>query len=84
MNFLIANVIEFVSGTMTTFSQRNGTKIKSDMIQSGDIYKLSTMDLYHLQSYLTSTVHLVQPYSANNDETRVQLLCCGLGGYVVL
>ena len=28
MNFLIADVILFVSGTMTTFSQGDGTKIK--------------------------------------------------------
>ena len=36
------------SGTMTTFSQGDGTKIKSNMTQSVYIYKLSTMDLYHL------------------------------------
>ena len=70
MNFLIADVIQFV---MTTFSQGDGTKIKSDMIQSGDIYKFSTMNLYHLESYFTSTVHLVQPHSANDDGRRVQL-----------
>ena len=73
MNFLIADVIQFVSGTMTTFSQGDGTKIKSNMIQSGDIYKLSTIDLYHLESYFTSVVHLVQPYSANDDGRRAQL-----------
>ena len=57
MNFLIADVIQFVSGTMTTFSQGDGTKIKSDMTQiSIDIYKLSTMDLYHL----------IQPHSVND------------------
>ena len=59
--FLIADVIQFVSGTMTTFSQGDGTKIKSNMIQSGDICKLSAMDL---ESYFTSTVtlfsHIVQ------------------------
>ena len=73
MNFLIANVIQFVSGTMTTFSQGDGTKIKSTMIQSGDISKLSAMVLYHLENYLTSTVHLVQPHSANDVGGRVQL-----------
>ena len=47
MNFLIADVIQFVSGTMTTFSQGDGTKIKSDMTQiSVDIYKLSTRALW--------------------------------------
>ena len=73
MNFLIADVIQFVFGTMTTFSQGDGTKIKSNMVQSGDIYKLSTMDLYHLESYFTSTVHLVHPHSANDDGRRVLL-----------
>ena len=73
MNFLIADVIQFVLGTMTTFSQGDGTKIKSNMIQSGDVYKFSTMNLYHLESYFTSTVHLVQPHSANDDGKRVQL-----------
>ena len=63
MNFLIAYVIQFVFGTMTTFSQGDGTKIKSNMIQSGDIYKSSTMNMYHLETYFTSTVHLVQPHS---------------------
>ena len=63
MNFLIADVIQFVFGTMTTFSQGDGTKIKSNMIQSGDIYKFSTMNLYHLETYFTSTVRLVQPHS---------------------
>ena len=29
MNFLIADVIQFVSGTMTTFSQGDAAKIKS-------------------------------------------------------
>ena len=48
MNFLIADVIQFVSGTMTTFSQGDGTKIKPNMTQSVDIYKLSAIDLYHL------------------------------------
>ena len=43
------------------------------MIQSGDIYKFSTMNLYHLESYFTSTVHLVQTHSANDDGRRVQL-----------
>ena len=57
MNFLIADVIQFVSGTMTTFSQGDGTKIKSDMTQiSVGIYKLSTMDLYHP----------IQPHSVND------------------
>ena len=70
MNFLIADVIQFVFGTMTTFSQGDGTKIKSNMIQSGDIYKFSTMNLYHQESYFTSTVHYVQPQS---DGKRVQL-----------
>ena len=73
MNFLIADVIQFVFGTETTFSPGDGTKIKSNLIQSGDIYKLSAMDLYHLESYFTSTVHLVQPHSANDDGRRVQL-----------
>ena len=62
-----------MSGTVTTLSQGDGTKIKSDMIQSGNIYKLSTMDLYHLGSYFISTVHLVQSHSANDDGRRVQL-----------
>ena len=73
MNFLIADVMQFVFGTMTTFSQGDGTKIKSNMIQSGDVYKFSTMNLYYLESYFTSTVHLVQPHSANDDGKRVQL-----------
>ena len=73
MNFLIADVIQFVFGTMTTFSQGDGTKIKSNMVQSGDIYKFSTMNLYHLESYFTSTVHYVQPHSENDDGRRVQL-----------
>ena len=73
VNFLIADMIQFVFGTMTTFSQGDGTKIKSDMIQGGDIYKFSTMNLYHLESYFASTVHLVQPHSANDDGRRVQL-----------
>ena len=72
-DFLIADVEQFVSGTMATFSQGDGTKIKSNITQSGDIYKLSTMDLYHLESYYTSTVHLVQPHSANVDGRSVQL-----------
>ena len=63
MNFFIAYVIQFVFGTMATFSQGDGTKIKSNMIQSGDIYKFSTMNMYHLETYFTSTVHLVQPHS---------------------
>ena len=71
--FLVADVVQFVSGTMTTLSQRDGTKIKSNMTQSGDIHKLSTMDLYHLESYITSTVQLVQPHSANDDGRSVQL-----------
>ena len=73
MNFLIADVIQFVFGTMTIFSQGDGTKIKFDMIQGGDIYKFSTVDLYHLESYFASTVHLVQPHSVNDDGRRVQL-----------
>ena len=73
MNFLIADVIQFVSGTMATFSQGDGTKIKSDMTQSGDIYKLSTKDMYYLESYFTSTVHLVQPHSTTDDGRRVPL-----------
>ena len=56
MNFLIADVIQFVSGTMRTFSQGDGTKIKSNMTESVDIYKLSAMDLYHL----------IQPHSVND------------------
>ena len=64
-DFLIADVIQFVFGTMTTFLQGDETKIKSNMIQIRDIYKLSTMDLYHLESYFTCTVHLVQPHSAS-------------------
>ena len=72
MNFLIADVIQLVFGTMTTFSQGDGTKIKSNMIQSGDVFKFSTMNLYHLESDFTSTVHLVQPHSANDDGKRVQ------------
>ena len=84
MNFLIADVIQFVYGTMTTFSQGDGVKIKSNMIQSGGIYKLSTMDLYHLESYFTSTVHLVQPHNASDDgRRRYSYMCSGLGGYVV-
>ena len=67
-------MIQFVFGIMTTFSQRDGTKIKSDMIQGGgDIYKFPTMNLYHLESYFASTVHLVQPHSANVDGRRAQL-----------
>ena len=73
MSFLIADVIQFVFGTMTTFSQGDGTKVKSNMIQSGDVYKFSTMNLHHLESYFTSTVHLVQPHSANDDGKRMQL-----------
>ena len=73
VNFLIADVIQFVFGTMTIFSQGDGTKIKFDMIQGGDIYKFSTVDLYHLESYFASTVHFVQPHSANDDGRRVQL-----------
>ena len=74
MIFLIADVvIQFVFGTMTIFSQGDGTKIKSDMIQGGDTYKFSTMNLYHLESYFASTVHLVQPHSAIDDGRRVQL-----------
>ena len=73
MNFLIADVIQFVFGTMTTFLQGDGTKIKSNMIQSADIYKFSTMNLYHLESYFTSTAHLVQAHSANRDGKGVQL-----------
>ena len=73
VNFLIADVIQFVFGTMTIFSQGDGTKIKSVMIQGRDIYKFSTMNLYHLESYFASTVHLVQPHSANDDGRRVQL-----------
>ena len=73
MNFLIADVVQFLSSTMITFSQGDGTKVKSNMTQSRNIYKLSTMDLYHLESYFTSTVHLVQPHSANDDGRRVQL-----------
>ena len=34
MNFLIAGVIQFVSGTMITLSQEDGKKIKSNMMQS--------------------------------------------------
>ena len=73
MNFLIADVIKFVFGTMTTFLHGDGTKIKSNMIQSGDVYKFPTMNLYHLESYFTSTVHLVQPHGANDEGKRVQL-----------
>ena len=62
MNFLIADVVQIVSGTMTTFSQGDGAKIRSDMTQSVDIYKLSVMDLYHL----------IQPHSVNGSR-RVQL-----------
>ena len=51
MSFLIADVIQFIFRTMTTFSKGDGTKIKSDMIQSGDMYKLSTMDLYRLERF---------------------------------
>ena len=58
---------------MTIFSQGDGTKIKFDMIQGGDIYKFSTVDLYHLESYFASTVHFFQPHSANDDGRRVQL-----------
>ena len=72
MNFLIADVIQFVSGTMATFSQGDGTKIKS-YPQSGDIYKLSTKDMYYLESYFTSTVHLVQPHSTTDDGRTVPL-----------
>ena len=74
MNFLIADVTQFVFGTMATFSQRDGTKIKSDMIQGGDIYKFSTVNLYHMESYFTSTVHLVQLHIANDDGRRVQVI----------
>ena len=73
INFLIADVIQFVFGTMTIFSQGDGTKIKSDMIQGKDIYRFSTMNLYHLESFFASTVHLVQPHRANDDGRRVQL-----------
>ena len=73
MDFLIADVIQFVFGTMTPFSQGEGTKIRSNIIQSRDIYKFSTMNFYHLESYFTSTVHLVQPHSENDDGRRVQL-----------
>ena len=73
MNFLIADVIQFVSAAVRTFPQGDGTKIKSNIIQSGDIHKLSTMDLCHLESYFTSTVHLVQPHITNDDGRRVQL-----------
>ena len=33
MNLLIADVIPFVSGTLTTFSQGDGTKIKSKHLE---------------------------------------------------
>ena len=36
MNFLIADVIQFVSGTMITFSQRGVTKIKSKQFSEFD------------------------------------------------
>ena len=32
INFLIADVIQFVSGTITTFSQGNGTKTQSKQL----------------------------------------------------
>ena len=38
------------------FIARDGTKMKSNMTQSVDIYKLYTMDLYHL----------IQPHSASD------------------
>ena len=44
-----------------------------NMIQCGDMYKLSTMDLYYLESYFPFTDHLVQSHSANDDGRRVQL-----------
>ena len=31
------------------------------------------MNLYHLESYFTSTVHYVEPHSANDGGRRVQL-----------
>ena len=34
MNFVIADMIQFVSGRMTTFAQGDGTKIKSSSSQS--------------------------------------------------
>ena len=57
MNFLIVDVIQFVFGTMITFSQGDGTKIKSSMIQIGDIYKFSTMNLFPLSTLFS---HIVQ------------------------
>ena len=39
---------EFSDCRCDTFSQGDGTRIKSNMTQSVDIYKLSTVDLYHL------------------------------------
>ena len=56
MNFLISDVIQYLSGTVATLSQGDGTKIKFNMTQSVDICKLSTMDLYHL----------IQPHSVND------------------
>ena len=57
MKFLIADVIQFVFGAMTTFAQGDGTKIKSNMIQIGDIYKFSAMNLLSLSTLFS---HIVQ------------------------
>ena len=53
MNFLIADVIQFVSGTMTTFSQADGTKIKSEQFSE---FRSRTKNFYENKQLIWKTL----------------------------
>ena len=53
-NFLTADVIQFVSGTMTTFSQGDGTKIKSkqfSVFSSQTTEKNDFASMWHVRQF---------------------------------